>query len=301
MTITATSAPPRRAALGEFLKARRAQLLPGDVGLPPGSRRRTAGLRREEVALLAGVGVTWYTWLEQGRSINVSAQVLDAVARTLRLNLVEREHLYQLAEATPRFPAPTSTVSAAVYEMLHSLDPLPASIINGRYDVVAKNDAYEDLFRAWHEMPCVHRNTLWCCFAEAGRREMFVNYDEEMPHLVARLRAEYARHIGDPEWEEDIRRLAEHSAEFADLWARHEVAAPAERVRTFLHPVAGRLTLVNTELALPADGDLRMSVYTPQDAETRRRLARTRGDLGALPLTSADRQQVYETNARRAR
>lgn len=281
MTITAASAPPRRAALGEFLKARRAQLHPDDVGLPPGSRRRTAGLRREEVALLAGVGVTWYTWLEQGRSINVSAQVLDAVARTLRLNVVEREHLYQLAEATPRFPSPTSTVSDAVREMLHSMDPLPASIINGRYDIIVKNAAYEDLFGAWHEMPCVHRNTLWCCFAEPNRREVFVNYDEEVPHLVARLRAEYVKHIGEPEWEEDIRRLAEHSNEFAELWARHEVAAPAERVRTFRHPEAGLLTLVNTELAIPAEGDLRVAVYTPRDAETRRRLALTRTTNGA--------------------
>jgi transcriptional regulator with XRE-family HTH domain len=276
VTITAAPAPPRRAALGEFLKARRAQVRPDDVGLPPGSRRRTAGLRREEVALLAGVGVTWYTWLEQGRSINVSAQVLDAVARTLRLNVIEREHLYQLAEAAPRFTAPTSTISDAVYEMMHSMDPLPASIINGRYDVIAKNAAYEDLFQAWHEMPCVHRNTLWCCFAEAKRRVAFVNYDEEVPHLVARLRSAYVKHIGEPEWEEDIRRLAEHSAEFAELWARHEVAGPAERVRKFRHPVAGLLTLVNMELAIPADGDLRMSVYTPRDDDTRRRLTHTR-------------------------
>ena len=265
-----------RAALGEFLKARRGALRPADFGLPPGSRRRTAGLRREEVALLAGVGVTWYTWLEQGRSINVSAQVLDAVARTLRLNRIEREHLYQLAEATPQHVPPSSVVPDALGEMLRSLDPLPASLSNGRYDVIAKNAAYEDLFTSWHDMPCVHRNTLWCCFAEPNRRDAFVNFDDEAPHLVARLRAEYAKHIGEPEWEEDIRRLAEHSPDFAELWARHEVAAPAERVRQFRHPVAGLLTLVNTELAVPAEGDLRMSVYTPKDAETRQRLTRTR-------------------------
>ncbi|MFL6144877.1 MAG: helix-turn-helix transcriptional regulator [Labedaea sp.] len=276
MTVLATTAPPRRAALGEFLKARRAQLRPSDVGLPGGARRRTAGLRREEVALLAGVGVTWYTWLEQGRSINASAQVLDAVARTLRLNQAEREHLYQLAEATPAYLAAASTVSDSLFEMLRSLDPLPASLINDRYDVIAKNAAYEDLFSAWHSMPCVHQNTLWCCFAEPNRREVFLNYEDEAPHLVARLRAEYAKHIGDPEWEEDIRRLAEHSSDFAELWARHDVAAPAERVRRFMHPVVGRLVLANTELAVPSEGGLRMSVYTPKDAETRARLADTR-------------------------
>ncbi|HET9139135.1 helix-turn-helix transcriptional regulator, partial [Actinophytocola sp.] len=237
MSVTsAPVAPPRRAALGEFLKARRARLRPGDVGLPPGSRRRTAGLRREEVALLAGVGVTWYTWLEQGRSINVSAQVLDAVARTLMLNTVEREHLYQLAEATPKFSGVTTSVSSAVAEMLHALDPLPAVLSNGRFDVIAKNAAYQDLFSAWHTMPCVHQNTLWCCFAEPNRRDTFLNYEDEAPHMVARLRAEYAKHIGDPEWDHDIELLAAHSDEFATLWARHEVAAPAERLRRFIHP-----------------------------------------------------------------
>src|SRR5213083_971655 len=113
----------RREELGQFLKACRARIGPEEVGLPPGPRRRTAGLRREEVALLAGVGVTWYTWLEQGRDINVSAQVLDAVARTLRLSVFERQHLYQLAEATPRHPPPVREIPEALHQMLRSLDP----------------------------------------------------------------------------------------------------------------------------------------------------------------------------------
>ncbi len=226
--------------------------------------------------MLAGVGVTWYTWLEQGRSINASAQVLDAVARTLRLNMVEREHLYQLAEATPKFHAPTGKVPDTLLEVLRSLDPLPASVINGRYDLLAKNAAYQDLFAAWHELPCVHRNALWCCFAEPDNRTTLRNFDEEAAHLVARLRAEYAKHIGDPEWEHDIQRLCEHSPDFAELWARHEVAAPAERLREFVHPEVGLLRLANTELTVPAEADLRMSVYTPADEETRQRLRLTR-------------------------
>jgi transcriptional regulator with XRE-family HTH domain len=273
---TAPTTVAHRAALGEFLKARRARVSPEAVGLPPGLRRRTAGLRREEVALLAGVGVTWYTWLEQGRSINASAQVLDAVARTLGLNMVEREHLYQLAEAAPKFHAPTGEVPDTVLQVLHSLDPLPAAVINGRYDLVAKNAAYEDLFRAWHALPCVHRNTLWCCFAEPGNRISLRNFDEEAGHLVARLRAEYAKHIGDPEWEDDIRRLCERSPDFAAMWSRHEVAAPAERLREFNHPEVGLLRLTNTELTVAAEADLRISVYTPADEDSRRRLALTR-------------------------
>ncbi|HJZ03367.1 MAG TPA: helix-turn-helix transcriptional regulator, partial [Streptosporangiaceae bacterium] len=141
----------RRAELGKFLKARRARLSPGDFDMPAGSRRRTPGLRREEVALLAGVGVTWYTWLEQGREINASTQVLDAVARTLRLDRVEREHLYRLAEATPlRTECSHQAVPDTIREIVHSLDPLPASLINSRLDHLLTNKASEELFWEWH-------------------------------------------------------------------------------------------------------------------------------------------------------
>jgi hypothetical protein len=276
-TVTTSGIRSRRAELGGFLKARRARLRPEDVGLPPAPRRRTPGLRREEVALLAGVGVTWYTWLEQGRPINASGQVLDAVARTLRLDRAEREHLYRLAEATPvRAGADPTVVPAALRDVLHGLDPLPASLINGRFDIIDSNDAHHGLFVEWHSMPCVHRNLLWCCVTEPRARERFLNYDEEVAHLVARLRAAYGGHIGDPEWEEDIHRLTELSPEFAELWARHEVAEPAERVQRFLHPAAGELAFSRTELAVPAAGGLRLSVYTPHDDQTRERLPLTR-------------------------
>ena len=266
----------RRAELGEFLKARRARLRPEDVGLPPGIRRRTSGLRREEVALLAGVGVTWYTWLEQGRPINASGQVLDAVARTLRLERAEREHLYQLAEATPTRAESSTAVPEEIIEVLASLDPLPASVVNGRYDVLASNGASEDLFWEWHSMPCVHKNHIWCCVTEPLARERLLNYDTEVPHLIARMRAEYVHHVGEPEWEEDIRRLLELSAEFAEIWARHEVAEPMPRLRRYNHPDAGEVTLVNTELIIAARPDLRLTVSTPADAETWQRLPLTR-------------------------
>jgi hypothetical protein len=267
----------RRAELGEFLKARRARLAPEDVGLPPAPRRRTPGLRREEVALLAGLGVTWYTWLEQGRPINVSSQVLDSVARTLRLDRVEREHMYRLAEATPlRSWAATTVIPDGVRDVVHGLDPMPAALINTRFDIIESNDAHLDLFWDWHTLPCVHKNLLWCCVTEPLAAERFLNYDEEIPHLVARLRAAYSSHIGDPEWEEDIRRLADVSPEFTEMWARHEVAEPALRVLRFWHPDAGVLSFSRTELDVAAMPDLRVSVYTPRDEETRARLPLTR-------------------------
>jgi transcriptional regulator with XRE-family HTH domain len=267
----------RRAELGGFLKARRARLRPEDAGLAPGPRRRTPGLRREEVALLAGVGVSWYTWLEQGRPINASWQVLDAVARALRLDGAERWHLYRLAEAMPvRSLAVAAAVPDAVRDVLCSLDPLPAVLINGRFDIVETNDAHEEMFWDWHSLPCVHKNLLWCAVTEPRARELFLNYDQEIPHMVARLRAAYAQHIGDPEWEEDIRRLAGLSAEFAELWARHEVAGPASRTLRFRHSGAGPMAFTRTELDVAVAPGLRIAVYSPLDEATRARLPLTR-------------------------
>jgi transcriptional regulator with XRE-family HTH domain len=245
--------------------------------MPRGSRRRTPGLRREEVALLAGVGVTWYTWLEQGRQINASTQVLDAVARTLRLDRVEREHLYRLAEATPlRTACARKQVPDSIREIVHSLEPLPASLVNSRFDILLSNDASEELFWEWHSMPCIHKNTLWCCVTEPTARSKFAEYDTQVPYMVARLRSAYSRHIGDPDWEEDIRRLASLSREFADLWARHEVAEPEPRVLTYFHPRAGALSLAVSELEFPDMPEARIVVYTPTDDDTRARLPLTR-------------------------
>jgi transcriptional regulator with XRE-family HTH domain len=283
---TQTRSERRREELGKFLKARRARLSPEDFGMPGGARRRTPGLRREEVALLAGVGVTWYTWLEQGREINASVQVLDAVAQTLRLDRAEREHLYSLAEATPllmggaRGPVPEE-----IREIVYSLDPLPASLTSARFDTLMLNGASEDLFWDWHSLPCVQKNSLWCLVTEPTAREKFPQYEKEVRYIVARLRAAYARHVGDPEWEEDIRRLSILSREFADLWALHEVADPEPRVRTIIHPKAGPVTFTLSELQVPTMPEARLLVYTPTDERTRARLPLTR-----RPRKSGDRQ-----------
>ena len=267
----------RREELGKFLRSRRARLSPADFGMPAGSRRRTPGLRREEVALLAGVGISWYTWLEQGREINASTQVLDAVARTLRMDTTERQHLYLLAEAVPvQVSSERCATNGAIAEIVRTLDPLPAVVTNTRFDILSSNDAYEHLFWEWHSLPCVHKNTLWCCVTEPTARDKFPEYETEVRYLVARLRAAYARHIGDPDWEEDIRRLSSLSREFASLWALHEVAESVPRLRTFIHPRAGELRLTSTEFEIPATPAARLSIYTPADDSTRERLPLTR-------------------------
>jgi len=267
--------------------------------MPRGSRRRTPGLRREEVALLAGVGVTWYTWLEQGRQINASTQVLDAVARTLRLDRAEREHLYRLAEATPlRTEGADMAVPDTIREIVQSLEPLPASLISGRLDILLTNDAYEELFWEWHSLPCIHKNTLWCTVTEPSAREKFPEYESRVRYLVARLRSVYSRHLGEQDWEEDIRRLSSLSREFADLWARHEVAEPEPRVVTFLHPQAGALSLAVSELEVPDMPEARIVVYTPRDDDCRARLPLTRRTTVPAEQTAqaARTQQAAQTH-----
>jgi transcriptional regulator with XRE-family HTH domain len=272
---TAPASTSRRAELARFLRARRERLTPQEVGLPPGPRRRTPGLRREELALLAGVGVTWYTWLEQGRPINASVQVLDAVARTLQLDEAAREHLYRLAEATPvRAAAEPIEVPAALSDILDSFWPNPAILINGRFDILQSNRGHQLVFRNWHGLPCIHRNLLWCGITEPSAREKFLNYDDEIGYLVARFRANYAAHVGDPDWEENIRRLAELSPEFAGLWARHEVCEAEQRLRVFLDAEVGELRFTINELQISAVPGTYFIIYTPQDQATRDRLAR---------------------------
>jgi len=270
----ARAATSRRAELARFLRARRERLTPQEVGLPPGLRRRTPGLRREELALLAGVGITWYTWLEQGRPINASVQVLDAVARALRLDQAAREHLYQLAEATPvRTTAGPVVVPGALTDILESFGPNPAILVNGRFDIIESNHGHQGVFRDWHSMPCIHRNLLWCGITEPSARDKFLNFDDEVPYLVGRLRSNYAAHVGDPDWEEDIRRLAELSPEFARLWARHEVCEPEQRPRVFREPDGTVLRFTINELSVSAVPGTYFIVYTPQDETTRDRMA----------------------------
>jgi transcriptional regulator with XRE-family HTH domain len=176
---TAASDAERRAELASFLRSRRERIRPEEVGMPPGGRRRISGLRREELAVLAGVGVTWYTWLEQGRRINASVQVLNALARTLRLDPVEHAHLYRLAEvpgvASPG--EPDSPLPDTVLDILGTL-PYPASVVNDRFDLLAWNKNYERLFPRLAWLPANRRNTMLglftspaCCSALIDREE----------------------------------------------------------------------------------------------------------------------------------
>ncbi|MFD2078869.1 helix-turn-helix transcriptional regulator [Actinopolymorpha cephalotaxi] len=274
-------AESRRAELAAFLRSRRERLRPEDVGLPPGGRRRTPGLRREEVAQLAGVGVTWYTWLEQGRRINASPSVLDAIARSLRLHPDESRHLFALSGAAPpERPSPPGPVDPVVQRVLDALDPYPAHVVTPRYDLVAGNRADRLLMGDWRALPQHRRNVLWLLFTEPSWRRMLVDWDAEAAHSLALFRGASAEHVGEPAWSDLVRELTEVSPDFAAMWNDHAVASPTTRVKLFLHSEIGPLRLETRSLWLREHPDARMVVYTAADAATEEALSRPR-DLPA--------------------
>ncbi|WP_406169016.1 helix-turn-helix transcriptional regulator [Streptomyces sp. NBC_00996] len=268
----------RRPELAAFLRSRRARVTPADVGMPPGLRRRTPGLRREEVAQLSGVGVTWYTWLEQGRPINASAQVLDAVARTLRLDQPEHEHLYHLAEVPyePEREGPVQTVGEEIQGIIDALDPRPAAVYNSRYDILATNPPYRDLFFVPQTLHVGVPNALWTLFTVPEPNCPVVFRDSELPLMVATMRSSYGRHVGEPAWEDFIRRLSAASPYFAELWSGGDVVPPGPRVKTFRHEAVGELHMTSVSLSINGMPECRIVAYTPEDEEARRRLAALR-------------------------
>ncbi|WP_418957010.1 helix-turn-helix transcriptional regulator [Streptomyces tritici] len=272
VTTMAVPTQRRRPELASFLRSRRARVTPQDVGIPPGLRRRTPGLRREEVAQLSGVGVTWYTWLEQGRPINASPQVLDAVARTLRLDPPEREHLYHLAEVAyaPEAQDGAQAVSPEIQGVLDALHPHPAVVYNGRYDVLATNEAYRRLFMGPDHRLARIRNVLWTLFTVPEATCPVADRERELPLMVAQLRGTYGRHVGEPAWESFVRRLSEASPEFARLWASGDVVPPGARVKTFRHEAVGELRMTSVSLSINGMPECRVVTYTPNDEESRR-------------------------------
>lgn len=267
----------RRHELAAFLRHRREHITPEQVGLPRGRRRRTPGLRREEVAQLSAVGVTWYTWLEQARNIQVSVQVLDALARTLLLDASERAHLFNLAGAID--PAP-GTNCAAVTDaqriLLEQLEPLPACISNSRYDILAYNRTYGLLLCDLDAVAPADRNCMVLCYTNPDWQSAIVRLEETMRLMAAKFRANMAEHLGEPAWKMLLKRLMTESAEFREAWERHEVVGARSKRKQFRNSHVGLLTLDHTDLWLGPHNGPRMVTYAPADEESRRGLEKLR-------------------------
>ena len=262
----------RRRELGAFLRSRRERIRPEQVGLRSLRRRRTPGLRREEVAQLAGVGVTWYTWLEQGREINPSPQVLDAIARTLQFDAHEHSHLFTLAGvATATIARECQALCPTVQPLIDQLEPFPAMVVNSRLDLLAYNRVYASFFEDLETIPIEDRNILWLVFTHPQWQAAVVDW-EDVGSLVAEYRAAMAKHLDDPAWETLVARLHRASPEFTAVWERHDVQSVESRTKRTRHPAAGLLKLDYTNLWVGQQVGIRIVAFTPADDRTRERL-----------------------------
>ena len=266
-TRTDTCLMHRGAELRDFLRSRRARLTPSDLGLAwPSGGRRVRGLRREEVALAAGVSADYYTRLEQGRARNVSDQVLDAVARALRLDDLERRHLFALTRPTEgaRRTAPEQPpkARAALRAMLDSLDPTPAIIHGPRLEVLGINRMGKVLLDDFEAMPLRERNMARWTFLNPQARQVYREWDVVAPQMVAILRLAAGRHAEDPALADLVAELTARSDQFARWWADHPVFQHTHGTKLFHHELVGPMTINYQSLALSADPGQSLIIYT---------------------------------------
>jgi len=271
-TMTAGGDP---AALGQLLRSRRERLVPADVGLPAGlsaGRRRTAGLRREEVAMLAHLSVTYYTFLEQGRPVRPSEQVLDALASALRMSAAERRYLHVLAYgpdgdsgAAPGAPggsAPPELLDRAVADLVQRLEPFPTLVKGRRWDVLAANPAARELFGDWPAGPPGERNLVRWMFTTDQAREVYLEWEPEARAMLGRFRLSAARYPDDPDISALIAELQRDSEHVRDWWPRHDVTAiGGSGAKKLRHPRLGPVEYSHAVLQVADQPDQTLVTY----------------------------------------
>lgn len=256
----------RQKALGNFLATRRARLSPANLGLPVTTRRRTPGLRREEVAQLSGVSITWYTWLEQGRDIHVSDQVLESIATALQLGIDERNHLFRLAnkQVPGNLPSITKTVSPALQTVVDNLRTGPAWAIDHKWDILVWNQAACEVFGDYGEIPQKDRNILRFVFKDEELSQRLENWESFAQSMLATFRASCSKYVGTLWFARLVEELREFSPEFRDWWARHEVRATPIKHIKINHSRLGTLELNNISFQVMNNPELRMCVYAAE-------------------------------------
>ncbi|MGW7261257.1 helix-turn-helix domain-containing protein [Streptomyces sp. NPDC054834] len=259
--------PPldRRAELSEFLRSRRARLKPGDVGLPDlGRHRRVPGLRREELAQLAGVSVAYYTRLEQGNGRNVSVEVLDSIARALRLTDAEHAHLTHLAKGKQHKRKPSARpqqVRASIGQLLDTMDTVPAYVVGRRSEILAWNRMAAAVFGDWGEMPVAERNWARLVFLRPEYRDLYVEWEQKAIDIVCALRMDAGCFPDDPRLSALVGELSVKSEDFRRLWATHDVKEKSHGVKRLQHPLVGALSLNFESFRMTGDADQALVVY----------------------------------------
>jgi len=255
-------ANPRRSEFGDFLRSRREKLTPKAVGLPIGRRRRTAGLRREEVAELAGIGVDWYIRLEQGRTVSPSVTTIDALARALRLSKAEHAHLRALARDADRRAFARESVPEAIQRLVENLNQ-PAYISGRRWDILAWNAPAEEIF-AFSRLREEDRNSLICMLTNPQTRRLFgAGWADEARRMVAQFRATHDLWAGDPAFLELLQRLRQGCAEFAGWWEAHDIKSVVGGRKLLKHPKKGLLRFEHASFQANDDPALKLVIYTP--------------------------------------
>ncbi len=255
-------ADARQSELGDFLRSRRENLNPKTVGIPSGRRRRTAGLRREEVAQLAGIGVDWYIRLEQGRSVNPSVTTIDALARALRLNKPEHAHLRALTRNADRRAFSIESVPAAVRRVVEGLN-LPAYVTGRRWDILAWNKAADEIF-AFSRLAQADRNILVCMLTNPSTRRLFgAGWADEAKRMVAQFRATHDLWAGDPAFVELLERLRQGCPEFATWWKAHDIRGASAGQKVLSHRKKGARRFEYATFQANDDPGLKLAIYTP--------------------------------------
>ncbi|MEV6160358.1 helix-turn-helix transcriptional regulator [Streptomyces sp. NPDC052052] len=255
----------QRAELADFLKTRRLALQPEEVGLPPRTSRRTPGLRREDVADLAGISVCWYSRLEQGRNIRVSDQVINALAEALRLSGEERAYFLALANKDARSSAQASEdgISPALQRALDSQHPHPALVLGPRFDILAWNQARTDVYGDLGAIPPEHRHMLWLFFG-GYLRELIHNWEPSARTVLAKFRAVTGSYVHEPWFTTLVHELSEKSPEFRGWWQQHEIERPHVTTREVRHPSVGLMVLEENALLVDDSSDRRIILEIPQ-------------------------------------
>lgn len=254
-------------ALSVFLKNQRAKLQPESVGLPLGTRRRTPGLRREEVAQLAGVSSTWYTWLEQGRDIKVSSSVLDCISSALRLTADERRYLFSLAMETASsanlVQQDHSGISPSLQKIVDELHYCPTIISDRRCQIVGWNEAASHVFLDFEQIPLEERNLIQLLFTRKELRRLAVNWEHFVMGFLSIFRAYYGQYVDDEWYEKFLKEMEEIDPDFLPLWKQSQVSSAPEVLIEFRHSKAGKMLFDLTSLQVQGSADLRCSIYTP--------------------------------------
>lgn len=254
----------QRRELGAFLISRRARLDPDEYGMPKGTRR-TPGLRREEVAVLAGVSVSWYTWLEQGREIQPSADALQRIAKVLKLNRVESSHLFALSPREEPVSRQIDTgVSDGLEMLVRAIDPIPAYVRNAQLDILAWNDAVADLFIDYGSLKPHERNTLRLLFLYQPYRTLILDWEQMARGMISVFRASRAHAQNKAPFDALIKELTENSPEFEEWWQDNEVLGMSEGNKRLQHPTSGHIEFTYVALTPEGRPDLSLVTYIPR-------------------------------------